>query len=71
MTPYLILRYVLKTVPYNFSTQQHLVHPINRYHSKGFGNSQTKFGVLSSMHVWVMTVSNLGCSDLDVGACIF
>ena len=41
--------------------------------AKGFENSHTIFGVLLSMHVSVLTVSNLGCrfSDLDIGARVF
>ena len=29
--------------------------------AKGFGKPHIKFGILLSMHVWVRTVSNMGC----------
>ena len=41
-------------------TFQHPVNLIQDIIAKGFENSHTKFGVLLSMHVWDMTVSNLG-----------
>ena len=53
-------RCVQNLVPYSFSTPQNFVNLIHAYLSQGFGNSHTKFGVLLSMHAWVMTVSNFG-----------
>ena len=57
------------------STPQRIVNLFMDITAKGFGKPHTNFGVLLSMHAWVMTVSKLGCrfffSDLDVGAYIF
>ena len=58
----------------NSSTPQHLVSLMHTYPSYGLWELSTNFGVVFSMHEWVMTVGIWGCrffSDLAVSACIF
>ena len=69
-----VLRRLKNIAPYNFSTHQPIVNLFMDITANGFGKPHTNFGVLLSMYVWVMTVSNMGCwffSDLEIGARIF
>ena len=55
------LRHVQIWLPITFKQIQHLVNLIIDITAMGFGKSHNNFGVLLSMHGWVMTVRGLGC----------
>ena len=50
-----VFRRVQNTAPYNSSTPMHSKSTLIHIIPMDFGNPHTNFGVLLSMHVWVMS----------------